>query len=125
MRGSIAEESLHLCWTTNAASCVGAEAEVKPGVGSYAGARAGRGGRRVLVAVAAGVEGGVVVYPVCGGGFSVGELAGFHFTDDDGAGVDKALDRDGVGGGWWVEVVPCSIAVAGLDTGNVEDVFYS
>ena len=125
MGGAVAEEALDLGWTADAAACVGAEGEVEPWVGAFAGARARRGGGRVLIAVAAGVEGGVVIYPIRGGGFSVGKLTGFHFADDDGTGVDETLDWYGVFRGRRIEAIPGSVTVAGLDASNVIDIFDS
>ncbi len=120
---SVAEEALHLAGAADTAARVGAQGQIEPWVGALAGAGARRGRRGILVAVAARVEGGMVVDPVGRRCFPVCELAGFHLADDDGAGVDEPLHGDRVGGRGIEEPVPGSVAVARLDAGDVVDVF--
>ena len=125
MSRTIAEEALDLRWPTDGSACVGADGDVQPWVSAFAGAWTGGRGRRVLVAVAARVEGVVEIDPVGGCLLAVGELAGFHLADDDGAGVDESLDRKRGFVGRWVEGVPGPVAVACLHAGDVVDVFDS
>ena len=121
--GPVAEEPLHLRGPAHAAACVGAQRDVEPGVGGGAGAPARGAGRRVLVAVAARVERLVIVDPVGGCGFTVGELRGDHLADDDGARVDEVLHWGCGGVGGRVEPVPGSVAVGCAQAFDVVDVF--
>lgn len=65
----------------------------------------------------------MVVDPVGRRQLTVGELAGFHFPDDDGAGVDEELDGDGRSRSRWIKAVEGSVTITGADAGHVVDVF--
>ena len=67
----------------------------------------------------------MVIDPVSSSGLAIGELARLHLAYQDCSCVDKALNykRSRIAG--WVETIKCTISVAGFDTGNVVDVFYT
>ena len=67
----------------------------------------------------------MVIYPVSRGSLAIGELAGLHLADNNGASIYESLDRYCVGRGRWIEAVPGAIAVAGFDAGDIVDVFYA
>ena len=89
--GSVAEEPLDFRGAADAASCVGADGEVEPRIRTNAGTGSRGGRRRVLVPVASRIEGGMVVHPVCGCHFSIGELTRLLFANHNGSGVDQLL----------------------------------
>lgn len=67
----------------------------------------------------------MIIHPIRCCCLPISELARFHFSYDYGAGVDEFLDRDCVGSGCGIEIVPCAVTVAGADAGDVVDVFYA
>lgn len=65
----------------------------------------------------------MVIDPVRRRRLPVCKLAGFHFADDDSAGIDEFLDRQRIGGSGRVEAVVSAVAIAGFDACDVVDVF--
>lgn len=67
----------------------------------------------------------MVVYPVSSSPLSIRKLAGFHFADDDGSGINETLDRNRIGGRGRVEAIEGPITIAGLDARNIIDILNS
>ncbi|CAI6091668.1 unnamed protein product [Clonostachys chloroleuca] len=123
MRGSVSKDAADACRTSYAAARICAYSGVEPVVRGHR--RTGAGARRggILVAVASGVEGRVVIDPINRSDLARRELRQLLRAHNDSPRLDEPGDGNCSDVAWRVQMVPCPVTVGPFDARQREYVF--